>query len=68
MPRKLSAKKAAEKIQELCGEGMTHAEIKEKHPELNDGWGYGITKEAATRPSRGGGAMGGPRRPVAARP
>lgn len=67
--KKVPAAEAAKEIQRLCDEGgMTHAQIKEQRPELSEGWGYNVTKTAATRPSRGGGAMGGPSRPVAVRP
>ena len=68
MAKKVKAAKAAEEIQRLCNEGKTHAEIKEQHPELADGWAHNITATAATRPTRGGGAMGDLSRPVAARP
>ncbi len=65
--KKVPAAEAAQEIQRLCGEGMTHAQIKKDHPELSEGWAHGITEATATRPPRGGGAMGASR-PAMARP
>ena len=67
MATQLSTAEAADKIQKLCEEGMTHAQIKQQHPELADGWGHNVTRTTATRPSRGAGASDVPR-PFMARP